>query len=452
MKKIFSMMLLGTFLATAVQAQFFGEKKKTKSKSYSFSNAKKTRGALERCIEELRYEDTTQNSLGTLTLVHQQFYEYSGTRGSNGITKAYGIFPEISEGAPSFDKAKRTVDVNSPYDSTIFLQNYDAQDRLLVSKEIYYTGTTIDTYSTVTYIYSGSNKIPDSVLTLVPSFSPTLFSMQINKISANRIDTAITYYDFGTGLLPVVEDVNIYDAASNVISKTTASNFGFGSTTYDRELISYLANGLVDSITILSGTNIATLSTDNTVSIDYNANYSTGKYVTYDVIKDATEFGNFDIDAAKNVTKIVSFEIDGADTLNVDSSLYSYTVNNNLVTYNTWNGGNTGTSWQPYDSARLKYQPIIYASIGQVKSIENLSVLPTVVTNTAYVHYATNKMTKAKMIVTNNIGAVVYSKNLEALNGNTLVAVDASNLAIGTYNVMVTAEDGSSASTKFAKQ
>jgi hypothetical protein len=445
MKKIVIVLLASLAINQAAEAQSFFKKYKSKITSSTY---KKVRGAKEQCIEEFRYNDTSSAGNGVLTLVNHTNYTYAGNRGSNGIKKSYNFFPDLASYRPDFDSALSDVNFPSGGDSALALQSYDAQDRILTQIFLSLDGGMIDTTTITRYTYTGTNTFADSTIINTPSQAPFGTSITVNKISSNRIDTAIQLINFGAGLLPVFTTSFLYDVNNNIIQETQKSEI-FGSIDYSRTDYQYLSNSLLDSLAFFEGSSLVSLALTQTVGFNYNGSNSAGTWIGRDDMSIVDGFANFKLNAAKNVIEYVGYEVDNGDTVKSDSSIFVYTPFDNLTYYKQYGGDASGFNWQAVDSARYIYKPIIQAAINNTNSIYGLSILPTKVTNTAYVHYQTTQMQKANLTITNINGVVLHQQSLSALNGNTIVPVDVSNFANGIYNATIISEDGSKASIRF---
>jgi hypothetical protein len=449
MKKIMMILLAILAINQAAEAQAFYKKFKPSTANVGY---KKVRGAKEQCIQELRYADTNVVGNGVLNLSRNTYYTYTGSRGNNGITKSFNFFPNLDLVVTNFDSARSPVDFNTGADSSLILQNFDASDRLLKTVTLVYNMGVLDTQSVLLYKYSGTNTVADSVSTIIPMQGSTPSSIVVNQISANRVDSSTVFADlFGGGLAPLFFSKFLYDANGNTISTTEIfSVFGFGQVT--RSTYSYLSNNLLDSITSFEGPSVPALKITQTVGIDYNGTFTAGNWTSRDSVARIDGLVSFKLDAAKNMIENVGYDVDtvGVATKS-DSTLLSYTANNNLLTSKQWGSNLSGSAWQATDSARFIYKPIIQASTNTFNSIQSLSILPTIVINTAFVHYQTTHMQKAVLTVTNAAGAVLYTQNLSTLNGNTIVPVDVSNFANGMYHASIVTEDGSKANIRFVK-
>jgi hypothetical protein len=447
MKKILILILASIALAQTAKAQGFPNNYRPK---IGDMNNKKVRGAKEQCIEDFRYTDTSALGSGTLILVRHTKYSYTGNRGSNGLKKQYNFYPDLNAYIPDFDRAVSDIDVQSNADSVITLYSFDAQDRIIKKVFISFNGTFIDTSTVTLYKYTATNTVADSIIELMPLAGATPISITANKVSLNRIDSTTQIMNMGSGQTFTSSTEYLYDANGNIKEQTLMIDI-FGTVYYLRSTYLYLSNNLLDSITVLEGPDLVSLAKSSTVGFNYNANFTSGKWINKDFAGVTDQFANFKLDASGNMLESTVYSVDGIDTLKSDSTIYSYTPHNNLNFHKQYNSDIDGLYWKAYDSVRYIYKPIFATAINTTAAIQGLSVLPTKVTTNAYVHYQTTQMQKATLTITNMSGVVLHQQNLSALNGNTIVPVDASNFANGMYNATIVTEDGSKASIRFVK-
>ncbi len=89
---------------------------------------------------------------------------------------------------------------------------------------------------------------------------------------------------------------------------------------------------------------------------------------------------------------------------------------------------------------------------GQQKDMRLAALLPNPVTNTAQLNIITAKKENVQLAIVSLEGKVVYRSNVQVQNGSSIVSVEVSGLAKGTYIIRGVFSDGETNAIKFIKQ
>ncbi|WP_460558505.1 T9SS type A sorting domain-containing protein [Ferruginibacter profundus] len=100
---------------------------------------------------------------------------------------------------------------------------------------------------------------------------------------------------------------------------------------------------------------------------------------------------------------------------------------------------------------RINYTSIVKVG-AQVRDMQLAGILPNPVSNTAQLSITTSKKDKVELAIVSLEGKVVYRNTVQVQSGSSLVSMDVSNLATGTYFVRGVFSDGQTNSVKFVKQ
>ncbi|MGG9960340.1 T9SS type A sorting domain-containing protein [Ferruginibacter sp. SUN106] len=100
---------------------------------------------------------------------------------------------------------------------------------------------------------------------------------------------------------------------------------------------------------------------------------------------------------------------------------------------------------------RINYTSIVKVG-AQVRDMQLAGILPNPVSNTAQLSITTSKKDKVELAIVSLEGKVVYRNTVQVQSGSSLVSLDVSNLATGTYFVRGVFSDGQTNSVKFVKQ
>ncbi len=141
---------------------------------------------------------------------------------------------------------------------------------------------------------------------------------------------------------------------------------------------------------------------------------------------------------------------------NASASELQYTTNGSVATTNRWKLGTNGNHYY----AEMKMQTIFGGSMGfapnfnnvnNINQYHNFNVYPNPATDALVIDLSNNNFTtnKQSVQITDQLGRVVWSKEIQLTNGKTEINI--SQLSTGIYTVKVT-DNKTIAISKFAKQ
>jgi Secretion system C-terminal sorting domain len=450
MKKLLLLSMLGLMGNQLFAQSANGIFKKSKPNKFSTFDAKQTRAANERVVGIEYYSDTAQSTPKPVVLTLKKKLTYSNFRKSSPVVYFNLIVQDMKN---DFDKeVTYNYDGFNP-DSTTVLNSYDAQNRLIYSASLVFNGVSFDTASYIKSTYTAANAAPDSIAnynnTIVPA---ALQSLEVNQIVNNKIVSTETYYDSGSGLA-LVSKINTGYLANGLESYKTSTN-SFGSFTYSDSIIyKYTAANLPDSF-INYTLNMGTYSLSSVNKFYYNASNSSGFGNSWSSPSNLLEDGIvYTLNADKKITEYTGYSFNSAGDSVFDSkTILEYTPQANLLKLVNKNY-TTPTTLATSDSTIYQYETFAPASIHQSsRIITSLTCAPNPVANNANLFYTSSSAKPMQIVLHDVFGKVVYTAQLQSVNGNSFISIPMAQLQTGLYQCTAIVDGQMQASVKIIKE
>jgi hypothetical protein len=430
-----NLVYLGAILSCSLISNAQSSFLKTLHNATSINNltsSKKIRGG-DQLMNVENYATSPTNP--NLSLSNVSSYKYNLPKPAS-TSFEFDMFANEVEGKA--EEIKNITGLNSNTDSALVLQTFDGNNRVLVSKRLSLTSGLMLMDSTV-YKYTGNNINADSISTF--DAAGILLNLLVYNVTNNKVIKFVNFGDDGNGNFTKINEENYTYNINDKISKISSPvDFGGVPANIVQTYTYNSSNNLLDSFGIVADLGLIKLAISGFKFL-YNTN-NTGAYGRIwsanqaGTGMDLTQSAIIDLNSDKKITRVLSKSNTGVDSLITDESYFTFTTNGNLLSTYDRTYDSTTNTWLPViDSTYYTYLPYtIPVGIANVaKNITNASCIPNPVNDNAFIHYSSNKVQNAQIILTDVLGKTIVNSAAQLVNGNGLIPIDMRSCSSGLY-------------------